>query len=101
MHMAHHYIPGHYGIRTKDYKLIFFYGLPLNQNGALSETTEPYWEFYDLKNDPKEMNNLYADEKYQYIIKELKAELLIKKQKLKDTDESYPELMEIRNKFWN
>tara|TARA_B100002019_G_scaffold164054_1_gene141584 strand:- start:1275 stop:2063 length:789 start_codon:yes stop_codon:yes gene_type:complete len=101
MHMAHHYIPGHYGIRTKDYKLIFFYGLPLNRNGALSEITEPYWEFYDLKNDPKEMNNLYADEKYQHIIKELKAELLVKKQKLEDTDESYPELMELRNKFWN
>ena len=101
MHMAHHYIPGHYGIRTKDYKLIFFYGLPLNQNGALNEITEPYWEFYDLKNDTKEMNNLYADEKYQPIIKELKSELLIKKQELKDTDESYPELMELRKKFWN
>ena len=101
MHMAHHYIPGHYGIRTKDYKLIFFYGLPLNQNGALSEITEPYWEFYDLKNDPKEMNNLYTVEKYQQIIKELKAELLVKKQELKDTDESYPELIELRNKFWN
>ena len=47
------------------------------------------------------MNNLYADEKYQTIIKELKAELLVKKQELKDTDESYPELMELRNKFWN
>ena len=47
------------------------------------------------------MNNLYADEKYQHIIKELKAELLVKKQKLEDTDESYPELMELRNKFWN
>ena len=53
------------------------------------------------RNDPKEMNNLYADEKYQPIIKELKAELLVKKQELKDTDESYPELMELRNKFWN
>ena len=47
------------------------------------------------------MNNLYADEKYQYIIEELKEELLVKKQKLEDTDESYPELMEIKNKFWN
>ena len=67
----------------------------------MNEITEPYWEFYDLKNDTKEMNNLYADEKYQYIIKELKAELLVKKLKLKDTDESYPELMELRKKFWN
>lgn len=101
MHMAHHYNPGHYGIRTEDYKLIFFYGLPLNQNGALNEITEPYWEFYDLKNDPNEMNNLYADKKYKQIIKELKVELLAKKQELKDTDDAYPELMEVRNKYWN
>ena len=26
MHMEHHDIPAHFGIRTKDYKLIFFYG---------------------------------------------------------------------------
>ena len=99
--MAHHYNPGHYGIRTEDYKLIFFYGLPLNQNGALNEITEPYWEFYDLKKDPNEMNNLYADKKYKQIIKELKVELLAKKQELKDTDDAYPELMEVRSKYWN
>ena len=33
MHMAHHDNPAHYGIRTKDYKLIFFYGLPLDARG--------------------------------------------------------------------
>ena len=34
MHMAHHANPAHYGIRTKDHKLIFFYGLPLDARGA-------------------------------------------------------------------
>ncbi len=32
MHLAHHYIPGHYGIRDNRYKLAFFHGLPLDAN---------------------------------------------------------------------
>jgi arylsulfatase A-like enzyme len=100
MHLSAHYNPGHYGIRTENYKLIFFYGLPLGQKGASKEITAPYWEFYDLKKDPKEMNNLYQDHSYQQIIEQLKKELLLKKKKLKDTDKKYPELMDLRNKFW-
>lgn len=34
MHMAHHDNPAHYGIRTRDLKLIFFYGLPLDAPGV-------------------------------------------------------------------
>jgi len=33
------------------------------------------WEFYDLKEDPSEMNNLYNDPAYQEKIVELKKEL--------------------------
>ena len=101
MHMAHHYNPAHYGIRTKDYKLIFFYGLPLNQKGAVNTPTEPYWEFYDLKNDQNENNNLYFNDNYKNLIKELKNELNLKKEKLLDTDEKYPELEKLKEKHWN
>jgi len=101
MHMSAHYNPGHYGIRTEDFKLIFFYGLPLGQAGALDQITEPYWEFYDIKNDPKEMHNLYEDINYAPIIENLKKELLLKKQELNDTDAVYPELMALRSKYWN
>lgn len=101
MHLAHHDNPAHYGIRTEDYKLIFHYGLPLDASGARNTPTTPAWEFYDLKGDPHEMTNAYNDPDYQRIIQELKKELLGMKEEIGDTDEKYPELMEVRKKYWN
>ena len=107
MHMAHHYNPAHYGIRTKNYKLIFFYGLPLDSTNNSPKDdyynipTKPYWELYDLKNDPMEMNNVYEDPKYTKIVKQLKVELLNLKEDLGDSDEIYPELMRVREKYWD
>jgi len=95
MHMTHHDNPAHYGIRTKDFKLIFFYGLPLDAPGALPEPTEPYWELYDLRNDPHEMNNVIADPAYADKLTELKTQLFELKTKVGDTDEKYPELQAI------
>ncbi|QGJ71762.1 Mucin-desulfating sulfatase [Planctomycetales bacterium 10988] len=92
MHMAHHDNPAHFGIRTKDFKLIFFYGLPLDAPGAKKEATEPYWELYDLRNDPQEMNNVIAEPAYQEILKDLKEQLWGLKEKVGDTDEQYPDL---------
>ena len=48
MHMAHHDNPGHVGIRTKEHKLIFYYGCTYKGD----EQTPPGWELYNLKNDP-------------------------------------------------
>lgn len=48
MHLAHHHVPPHYGIRTTRYKLIYYYGRPLGQPGALHRQTEPEWERFDL-----------------------------------------------------
>jgi len=100
MHMAHHDNPAHYGVRTKDFKLIFFYGLKLDAPGANAPPTQPGWELYDLRNDPHEMNNVYADPAYAHVVKEMKAELLRLKQETGDTDEKYPDLMEVRRKYW-
>jgi len=60
---AWHMVDAHYGIRTQRYKLIHYYGY----------TDE--WEFFDLKEDPHEMDNRYNLPKYQDRIRQLKEEL--------------------------
>jgi len=100
MHRAHHDVPAHYGIRTKRYKLIFFYGLPLDARGARNDPTPPGWELYDLKEDPYELKNVYNDPAYADVVKQLKSQLLYLKEKLGDVDEKYPELMKVREKYW-
>jgi hypothetical protein len=100
MHRAHFNIAAHYGIRNKRYKLIFYYGLPLDAAGAFHEATPPEWELFDLQNDPYEMNNVYNDPAYANEIKQLKIRLLELKEQYKDTDEKYPELMTIRQQYW-
>ena len=57
-----HGVPRHDGVRTDRYKLIHFY-------------TDDNWEFYDLQNDPNEVNNLYGSEDHSKKIKQLKAVL--------------------------
>jgi arylsulfatase A-like enzyme len=101
MHMAHHDVPAHYGIRTKDYKLIFFYGLPLDAAGAHKAPTRPGWELYDLGKDPQETANVYGRAEYADVIAKLKSELLRMKEQIGDTDERYPELMHVRRKYWD
>lgn len=58
-----HSVKRHYGIRTRDYKLIHFY----------NDVDE--WELYDLREDPHEMLNVYDDPGYADIRRTLHAEL--------------------------
>ncbi|MEM9686319.1 MAG: sulfatase [Bacteroidota bacterium] len=51
-----HMVKKHYGIRTERYKLMHFYD------------DIDTWEFYDLKKDPKELQNLIDDKDYKNII---------------------------------
>ena len=60
---AWHMVDAHYGIRTKRYKLIHYYGY----------TDE--WEFYDLKEDPHEMDNRYNRPEYRGKVAEFKKQL--------------------------
>ncbi len=46
---AEHAVRRHYGIRTKRYKLIHFYGNDVDT-----------WELFDLRKDPHELHNLYG-----------------------------------------
>lgn len=66
----------HYGVRTKDFKLIHFYQFD-------------EWEFYNLSKDPFEMENLYSDDDFKDQIRTLKDLLLENRNKYLDkTDTS-------------
>lgn len=108
MHMAsRHANPAHFGIRTKDYKLIFYYGRYYKPGtksdnwGRYDFNTPVAWEFYDLKKDPKEMQNEYRNKKYKKIISKLKKELKIKRQELNEEDLNYPHIQKIIEQHWN
>ena len=102
MHLAHHHIPGHYGVRDGRYKLAFFYGLPLDATlgkGKFPPSTAG-WELYDLQADPQETNNVYTDPKYVPVVNRLKTRLLELKEEYGDHDEDYPALMKVRKQHW-
>lgn len=61
-HLLHRNVTAHYGIRTRDTKLIHFYGLPLGK--TTYPATPPEWEMFDLQTDPQEMRNVIDDETY-------------------------------------
>ena len=56
-------MPRHMGVRDDRYKLISFY----DYNA---------WEFYDLKNDPRELNNVYDKPEFSKDIERLKTRLI-------------------------
>jgi N-acetylglucosamine-6-sulfatase len=97
MHMAHHDNPSHFGIRTKKFKLIFYYGC--SSNGG--NQTPPGWELYDLSKDPKEVNNVYDNPEYAKIVSELKGQLAALRKKYGDTDERFPAMKKVVDEFWD
>lgn len=97
MHMAHRLrVPAHFGVRSDRYKLIFFYGC--DRRGR--NRTPVAWEFYDLKNDPHEMCNIYGDPRYATIIAEMKEKLKRIRENLGETDKDYPEIQKIIEEHW-
>ncbi len=113
MHLMHHDVPAHFGLRTKDYKLIFYYGLPSDMN-SIGKATMPWmdesysieqtpaaWEFYDLSQDPEEVHNRYNDPAYQDIIAQLKQELKEKRGALHETDADFPHIQEVIDAHWD
>ncbi|GIM49049.1 sulfatase family protein [Capnocytophaga stomatis] len=67
-----HAVSPHFGIKDKRYKIIRYYK---RYNG---------WELYDLKKDPKEMNNIYGQKSSEKITKRMKKILLEEIKKLDD-----------------
>ncbi len=75
MHLAHHNVYAHYGIRTLRYKLIYYYAQALDASGAIDDPRPPEWELFDLETDPLEMRSVFGDPAYAPVVAELKAEL--------------------------
>ena len=68
----------HYGIRTKEFKLIYWYNDGYNIEGTMTGDEPPEWELFDLKADPQELYNCYHDAGYQDTVR-MMTELLDKK----------------------
>ena len=77
-----HMVPRHNGIRTNRYKLMHFY--PFGE-----------WEFYDLKSDPDEYNNLYNNPEYKSLVKRMKNQLNQLEKKYEDDSD-----MTVKPKSW-
>lgn len=110
MHMgSRHANPAHFGIRTKEYKLILYYGryyktkdkIEKDGWGRYDFDTPVAWEFYDLKRDPEEMQNEYNNPAYKSIILKLKEELKTKRKNLNELDDNYPHIQEVIKRHWN
>jgi len=113
MHMAHgHNNPGHFGLRTDRYKLIFFYGCDFTDihggkkvkgldGNRYFRDTPVAWEFYDLAEDPQAMHNRYGEPKYAGVIADLKRQLKQLRQDLDETDENYPKIQKIIDEHWD
>lgn len=81
---AEHKVGAHYGIRTKRYKLIYYYGEALGSSDAVDDPRTPEWELFDLEKDPCELNNVYHEASYAETVKDLMDELYQLKHKVKD-----------------
>ena len=97
MHMAHHDNPGEMAIRTKDYKLIYFYGADYKGE----KQTPPAWELYDLNRDSSELNNVYDNPEYKNVRNQLKAQFAQLRLDVGDDGSHYPETEKVVQEFWD
>jgi arylsulfatase A-like enzyme len=79
-----HNVYSHYGIRTHDYKLIFYYGEAFGLKGSKDLPKNPEWEMFDLRKDPYEMKNIINDPAYTDTKAKLTAELAALQEQFKD-----------------
>ncbi|WNQ13078.1 sulfatase [Paenibacillus aurantius] len=75
MHLSEHKVYAHYGIRTHQYKLIYYYADALGTLGSEDDPRTPEWELFDLQKDPYEMINAYDDPDYERVAEVLTKEL--------------------------
>ncbi len=70
-----HRVAAHRGIRTRDRKLVHYYGSGCGQPGASSQETAEEWELFDLERDPAEMHSRHDDPAYAGDLARMRAEL--------------------------
>jgi N-acetylglucosamine-6-sulfatase len=97
MHLAHHYNPAHLGIRTKEFKIIYYYGVARD---GVAPRTPPGWELYDLQKDPHELTNVYDDPAYASVVARLKAHLAEHRRQVGDHGQDYPSVESAVQEFW-
>jgi arylsulfatase A-like enzyme len=71
-----HMVKRHYGVVTREYKLVRFY----------YDVDE--WELYDRINDPNEIHNVYHDPKYADVVKHMTQKLAETRTKYLDSEEN-------------
>ena len=79
-----HKAPAHYGYRTEQYKIIYYYNDGAGARGSGFYTYPPEWELYDLHADPAELNNVYDDPSYLQIREQLKTAMWREQARLGD-----------------
>jgi arylsulfatase A-like enzyme len=70
-----HRVAAHRGVRTRDRKLVHYYGSGCGQPGASAEEIDEEWELFDLERDPRELDSVVDDPAYAPDLNRLRAEL--------------------------
>jgi arylsulfatase A-like enzyme len=72
-----HNVCAHYGLRTPTHKLVYFHPAAVSWGGVKNGPPHlsPYWEMFDLVNDPNELRNIYGDPAQAAVQARLHAEL--------------------------
>jgi arylsulfatase A-like enzyme len=70
-----HNVYAHYGARTHDHKLIYFYNDGCGQKGSGAQTYPPEWELFDLKADPCEMKSIVDEDSEKSVRDAMTVEL--------------------------
>jgi arylsulfatase A-like enzyme len=70
-----HHVAAHRGIRTRDRKLVHYYGSGCGQPGASDRTTPQEWELFDLVRDPRELHSVHDDPAYADDLARMRREL--------------------------
>jgi arylsulfatase A-like enzyme len=86
MHLSHHGVYAHYGIRTERYKLIYYYAEALGTTHSIDDPKPPEWEMFDLEKDPYELNSVYDDPAYADTVRRLTEQLYQLKEQVKDPE---------------
>ena len=77
--------PAHFGIRSRRFKLICFYG-----NAREGDRAADFWELYDLERDPRELRNVYTDPAYADELQVLEGDLRRLRRELADQGGAVP-----------
>ncbi len=70
-----HRVAAHRGLRTRERKLVHYYGSGCDQPGASTEETAAEWELFDLERDPAELHSVHDDPAYADDLARLRADL--------------------------